>query len=137
VFSDPSQGADGHGAALTRGGKYLWLADRGRNFIWVVETATDEVVNVIELAGEVSSDPTPDLVAVSPNGSHAFLSLRGPVPLTADPHVSTGSTPGVGVLKVLEDGRDASFESVAPVSDVDPAGVERADVHAMTLRVTR
>jgi DNA-binding beta-propeller fold protein YncE len=137
VFSDPSQGADAHGAALTRGGKYLWLADRGRNFIWVVETATDEVVNVIELAGEVSSDPTPDLVAVSPNGSHAFLSLRGPVPLTADPHVSTGSTPGVGVLKVLEDGRDASFESVAPVSDVDPAGVERADVHAMTLRVTR
>jgi hypothetical protein len=73
-------------------------------------------------------------VAVAPNGSHAFLSLRGPNPLTADPHVSTGSTPGVGVLKVLEGGRNAIFESVAPVSNIDSSGVERADVHAMTIR---
>ncbi len=83
----------------------------------------------------MSDDPTPDLLAVSPNGSHAFMSLRGPVPLTADPHVSTGSTPGVGVLKVTQDGRDAIFEFVARVSNVDAGGVERADVHAMTIRV--
>lgn len=36
------------------------------------------------------------------NGSYVLMSLRGPNPLTADPHVSTGLTPGVGVLKVLE-----------------------------------
>jgi hypothetical protein len=74
---------------------------------------------------------------VSPNGSHAFLSLRGPNPLTGDPHVSTGSTPGVGILKVTEGGRNAVFEAVAPASNVDAAGVERADVHAMTVRLTR
>jgi hypothetical protein len=49
--------------------------------------------------------------------------------------VSTGSTPGVGVLKIIQDGRDGVFESLAPVSNVDPMGIERADVHAMTLRI--
>ena len=70
-----------------------------------------------------------------PNGSHAFMSLRGPAPLTADPHVSTGSTPGVGVLKVTESGRNAVFEQVAAVSNVDSTGVERADVLALVIRL--
>jgi YVTN family beta-propeller protein len=135
VFSDPSEEADAHGAALTNHSRYLWVADRGRNFLWVVDTATDEVVNTIPLEGQVSDDPTPDLLAVSPNGSHAFMSLRGPVPLTADPHVSTGSTPGVGVLKITAAGRNGVFESRAPVSNVDTGGVERADVHAMAVRI--
>ena len=135
VFSDPSEGADAHGAALTKHGKYLWIANRGRNFIWAVDTALDQIANLIPLAGAVSADPTPDLVAFSPNGSHAFLSLRGPMPLTADPHVSTGSTPGVGIVKVTGGGRSGVFEAVAPVSNVDASGVERADVHAMTIRV--
>ncbi len=135
VFSDSSEGADAHGAALTKHSRYLWVADRGRNFLWVVDTTTDQIVNTVPLKGRVSNDPTPDLVAVSPNGSHAFMSLRGPFPLTADPHVSTGSTPGVGVLKITEGGRNGVFEAVAPVSNVDADGVERADVHAMTLRV--
>ena len=135
VFSDAAEGADAHGAALTSRGRYLWIADRGRNFLWVVDTNTDQIVNVIPLVSDVSADPTPDLLAVSPNGSHAFMSLRGPNPLTADPHVSTGSTPGVGVLKITESGRSAIFEKVAPVSNVDATGVERADVHAMTLRI--
>lgn len=135
VFSDPSEGADAHGAALTKHGKYVWIADRGRNRIWAVDTSLDQIANIITLDGEVSDDPTPDLVAVSPNGSHAFLSLRGPVPLTGDPHVSTGSTPGVGILKVTESGRNAVFEAVARVSNIDGTGVERADVHAMTIRI--
>ena len=135
VFSDPSEGADAHGAGLTKHGKYLWVADRGRNFIWVVDTTTDLIVNTIPLESAVSDDPTPDLVMASPNGSHAFISLRGPVPLTADPHVSTGSTPGVGVLKVTESGRNAKFESVARVSNIDSTGVERADVHALVIRI--
>lgn len=134
VFSEDVEDADAHGATLTKHLNYLWVADRGRNFLWVVDTVLDEIVNRIPLAGAVSADPTPDLLALSPNGSHAFMSLRGPNPLTADPHVSTGSTPGVGVLKVLEGGRDARFEAVVPVTNIDGAGVERADVHAMTIR---
>jgi DNA-binding beta-propeller fold protein YncE len=135
VFSDPSEGADAHGMALTKHEKYLWIADRGRNFLWVVDTITDRIVNTIQLVGEVSGDPTPDLLAVSPNGSHGFMSLRGPNPLSGDPHVSTGSTPGVGILDIRQGGLDANFEAVAPVSNADAGGVERADVHAITVRI--
>ena len=135
VFSDGAEGADAHGAALSKHLRYLWVADRGRNFFWVVDTTSDTIVNTVPLETLFAPDPTPDLLAFSPNGSHAFMSLRGPNPLTADPHVSTGTTPGVGVLRVLEGGRSARFEAVAPVTNVDAGGVERADVHAMTVRV--
>ena len=63
------------------------------------------------------------------------MSLRGPNPLTADPHVSTGSTPGVGVIKVLQGGRSGFFEAVARASNIDAAGIERADVHALSIRL--
>ena len=136
VFSDDEEGADAHGAALTKHGNYLWVADRGRNFLWVVDTAIDALLlDRIPLEGDVSDDPTPDLVASSPNGSHMFLSLRGPMPLTADPHVSTGTTPGVGIVKVLQAGRTGLFRARVPVTNVDANGVERADVHAMAVRI--
>ena len=135
VFSDTAEEADAHGATLTKHQRYLWVADRGRNFIWVIDTQTDEIVNEILLAGPVSDDPTPDLLATSPNGSHVFMSLRGPNPLTADPHVSTGSTPGIGVIKVQKGGGGGTFEALAPVTNVDQDGVERADVHALTIRL--
>ncbi|MBN8508705.1 MAG: hypothetical protein J0L57_08855 [Burkholderiales bacterium] len=135
VLSDPSAGADAHGATLSKHARYLWVADRGRNSVWVIDTATDNLVNIVGLAGAVSDDPTPDLMVTSPNGSHVYLSLRGPNPLTADPHVSTGSTPGVGVVKVTQGGRSGVFEAVAPASNVDAAGIERADVHALSLRL--
>lgn len=137
VFREEVDPADAHGATLTKGQKYLWVADRGRNFIWVVDTQTDRIVNRIFLAGSVSPDPTPDLLALSPNGSHVYMSLRGPAPLTADPHVSTGTTPGVGIIKVTEGGRNGIFEAFAPMSNVDASGVERADAHALSLRVTK
>jgi hypothetical protein len=135
VLSDPSEGADAHGATLVKHLRYLWLADRGRNFLWVIDTPSDAIVNTIPLEGDVSDDPTPDLLMVSPNGSHGFMSLRGPIPLTADPHVSTGSTPGVGILKVTQGGRAAKFEAVARASNIDALGIERADVHALTIRL--
>jgi DNA-binding beta-propeller fold protein YncE len=135
IFSEDVEHADTHGAVLSKHQRYLWVADRGRNFLFVVDTQTDGLVSKIPLTGGPSADPTPDLLALSPNGSHVFMSLRGPNPLTADPHVSTGSTPGVGVIKVLADGRHGLFESVAPVSNIDSMGVERADVHAMTVRI--
>jgi len=135
VLSDTAEEADAHGATLTKHQRYLWMADRGRNFLWVIDTRTDELVNAIPLAGPVSDDPTPDLLVTSPNGRHVFMSLRGPNPLSADPHVSTGSTPGIGVIKVQQGGRSGTFKALAPVTNVDQGGVERADVHALTIRL--
>jgi hypothetical protein len=161
VFSEDVEGADSHGAALTKHGKYLWIADRGRNLIFVVDTATDEIVNRISLApwlarsgkdpivptaemlqkaghcGHFSPDPTPDLLVLSPEGTHMFLSFRGPSPLSGDPHVSTGATPGVGVLKITEGGRNGVFEAIAPMSNIGADGVERADGHALWVRVVK
>ena len=134
ILSMTEDESDAHGATLVNRGRHLWVVDRGRNFIWAIETKSDLVANTIQLVGSVSSDPTPDLLVTSPNGSHVFMSLRGPNPLTADPHVSTGSTPGVGVIKVRS-GTDGFFEALAPISNVDANGVERADVHAMTIRL--
>ena len=136
VLSDTSEGADAHGATLTKGQRQLWVANRGRNFIWVIDTASDQLINIIQLDGALSADPTPDLLTTSPNGSHVFMTLRGPNPLTADPHVSTGSTPGVGVIKVLQGGRSGFFEGLAPVSNIDASGIERADMHALAIRLT-
>ena len=158
VFSDDAEGADAHGAALTKQNSYLWVADRGRNFIWVVDTATDVVVNKINLApwlnlpgrdsvaptpemlekaghcGHFSPDPTPDLLVLSPEGTHMFLTFRGPNPLSGDPHVSMGATPGVGVLKITQGGRSGVFEAIAPMSNKGADGVERADAHALWVR---
>jgi DNA-binding beta-propeller fold protein YncE len=158
VFSEDVEGADAHGATLTKHGSYLWVADRGRNQIWVVDTATDVVVNTIDLApwlslprrqpvaptaemlktvghcGHFSPDPTPDLLVLSAQGTHMFLSFRGPNPLSGDPHVSTGATPGVGVLKITEGGRNGVFEAIAPMSNKGADGVERADGHALWVR---
>jgi hypothetical protein len=134
VFSEDVEEADTHGAALVQDRSFLWVADRGRNFLFVVDTQSDVIVNRINLAGQVSADPTPDLLFPSPQETRVYISLRGPNPLTADPHVSTGSTPGVGVIKVKRGGRDGDFFGVAPVSNIDASGIERADVHAMAVR---
>ena len=135
VFSEDVDGADSHGATLVHHKRFLWVADRGRNFLWVVETETDRIVTRIPLAGSISQDPTPDLLSASPENTRVYMSLRGPNPLTADPHVSTGSTPGVGVIKVKQGGRDGDFEGIARISNIDAAGVERADVHALAVRI--
>jgi hypothetical protein len=46
------------------------------------------------LAGEIRNDPAPDLVDAAPNGNRLFVALRGPVPLSGDPHNAQGTTPG-------------------------------------------
>jgi len=161
VFSNDVDGADSHGAALTKHNSYLWVADRGRNFISVVDTATDLVANAINLepwlrlpgrerviptpemlqntghCGHFSPDPTPDLLVLSPEGTHMFMTFRGPNPLSGDPHVSTGATPGVGVLKITEGGRSGVFEAIAPMTNKDANGVERADAHAIWVRIVK
>jgi len=140
VFShDPRDFVDSHGAVLTKHQRFLWVGDRAANRIVVVDTATDAVVNEIDLIGSVSGDPAPDLMDISPSGNRVFVALRGPNPLTANvPLVNNavGSTPGVGVIKVQEAGRRGVFVAVAPISHIDGLGVERADPHALRIRVT-
>ena len=106
VFSRDSLGvADSHGGVLTKGSRYLWVADRAANLITVVDTVTDLVVNEFSIVSASSADPTPDLMGISPNGNRAYATLRGPNPLTGNfPGVNNakGSTPGPGISRVTD-----------------------------------
>jgi hypothetical protein len=102
----------------------------------VFDTESGERVSTVPLVSKHSADPTPDLAVLSPNGSRIFVSLRGPVPLSGDPHASTGATPGLGVVQVTAGGRNGFMKAIAPISSVDAAGVERADAHGIALRIT-
>jgi hypothetical protein len=79
--------------------------------------------------------PTPDLADISPSGHRIFVSLRGPNPLSGSPHAATGSTPGLGVIQVEQGGKVGALKSVVEVSNVDAAGVERADCHGIRVRL--
>ena len=96
------------------------------------------MVNEIALAGTVSDDPAPDLIGASPDGAWVFASLRGPAPLTGnapDHHNAVGATPGLGIVRVAEDGRSGELVAVLPISNLVD-GAETADPHGMRVRPT-
>jgi DNA-binding beta-propeller fold protein YncE len=125
---------DSHGATLTKHGRYLWVTDRAGNRIVVIDTDDDEMVNEFSLIGALSNDPSPDLIDISPRGDRVYVALRGSIPLSGDPHVSTGSTPGVGVIRVRRGGRSGEFQGIARISNIDQGGLDRADPHALRVR---
>ncbi len=136
VFSHDSRGfVDSHGATLTKHDRYLWVGDRAANRIIVVNTRRDEVVNEIDLVGDVSSDPAPDLMGTSPNGKQVFFTMRGPLPLTGNaPGVNNavGISPGLGVVKVKHGGREGTFRARAPITHI-VGGTETADPHGLAV----
>ena len=136
VFSRDALGAvDSHGAALVRDG-WLWLGDRAANLIVVVDAATSSVAGEFTLLGGPSSDPAPDLLDIAPDGNRVYVSLRGPNPLTGNaPGVDNakGSTPGLGVIRVMRNGLTGKLQAIAPISHV-VGGSELADPHAIAVR---
>jgi hypothetical protein len=147
VSEDQREHTDSHGIALLKGGRYLWVADRSGNRIVTIDTATDRKAGEFPIGGDVSpsdafwlfcklsDDPAPDLMDASPDGDRVFVSLRGKLPLSGDPHASTGSTPGLGVMKVRRGGRSGYLEAIVPISNVDSGGIDRADPHALRVRL--
>ncbi len=137
LFSDDNTAMerDSHGTVATRHGQYLWVGDRAGNVAEVFDTASGAHVNTIDLTGPESDDPTPDYADISPSGNRIFFALRGPTPLTGDPHVATGSTPGLGVVQVNRGGKGGFLKAVVPISNVDATGVERADPHGIRVRL--
>ncbi len=149
VISRDTGDHDAHGLMLTRN-RYLWSADRFSNTIDVIDTVTDTVVSTFSLAGTVSADPGPDLLALHPRIDYALVALRGPCPLTGNaPGINNavGTTPGVGLISIDNGGLSGRLQSIAPIQNVDstisscaPAGAapsnNRADVHAIAVRLT-
>jgi hypothetical protein len=56
------------------------------------------------------------------------------MPLSGDPHIATGSTPGLGIIEVDRRGESGSLVAILRVSNVDANGIDRADPHAVRVR---
>jgi hypothetical protein len=135
VYSyDDRAEADSHGVVLAgRQDRYLWTGDRQSNTMTVVDTRNDRVIEEFTLEGEISNDPAPDLLDVSPDGDHVFAALRGSQPLSGG-HFAAGNTPGIGVIDVRGGGREGRLDSVARVSNIT-GGRDMADPHGIRVRV--
>ena len=132
LFSSPGE-HDSHGMAAV-GNRHIWVMDRHANMAEIISVAANRRVNTVPLAGPLSADPAPDLVDASPNGDLLFVALRGPTPLSGDPHIATGSTPGMGIIAVDQQGDSGSLKAILRITNRDAGGVERADAHAVRVR---
>ncbi len=118
-----THGHDAHGSAVTPDGREYWLVNRVSSNAIVIDTRTNEVLAEIPFVGK-----TPDIVAISPDNQHVFITLRGPNPVTM-PHVAVGETPGFAVF-------DARTREL--IRMVEPArGNESSDFHGIAVRELR
>ncbi|WP_437513803.1 hypothetical protein [Sorangium sp. So ce1099] len=103
---DTSGPRDAHGVAHSGQEEYVYFFDRAANVVEIYRAATGAYVKTESLVSPFSSDPTPDLAGEAPDGKCVYLPLRGPNPLSGDPHASTGSMPRLLVIELLHHGRD-------------------------------
>jgi hypothetical protein len=135
IAHDDSAPRDAHGVAKTRQGKYVWFFDRAGNVVEIYRADSGRYITTMSLGDPgITRDPTPDLGDVAPDGRFIYVATRGPLPLSGDPHASTGTTPGVMALEVLRNGRFGAVRGLARISNVDAGGVERADAHGIRVR---
>ena len=115
-----SRGQDAHGVWATPDGREIWMVNRVSSNGIVIDAAT------LEITGELSEvGKTPDIIAMSPDSQRAFITTRGPNPVTA-PHVAKGETPGFAVVSIP----DRKLIQV-----VQPAeGNEQSDFHGIGVR---
>ena len=126
---------DSHGMVLTGSDRnYLWVMDRHADTVEVFATADDSRVATIALNGPRTDNAAPDLTDISPAGDLVFVALRGPTPLSGDPHNARGSTPGLGVVKVADGGKGGELVAIVRMTNAGADGVERADPHGLRVR---
>ena len=71
---------------------------------------------------------TPDIIAMSPNSKLAFITTRGPNPVSM-PHIAKGTTPGISVI---------SIPDRKVLRHIQPApGNEKSDFHGIGVRILR
>ena len=121
VHQADSRGFDAHGVWPTPDGAEVWMVNRVTSNAIIIDPDSLEIVEEMEFVGK-----TPDIIAMSPDGSRAYITLRGPQPITA-PHVAVGETPGFAVVDIA--GREL-------VEVVQPAeGEPTSDFHGIGVRV--
>ncbi len=135
LYTDEAHDRDAHGVATSKNERYVWMYDRAANVAEVFDGHSGARISTVSIAHPASSDPSPDLVALSPNGKLHFVSLRGPKPLSGDPHSSTGAVPGLGIVRLTRGGQSGRLEKIIPITNLDAGGIERADAHGIRIRL--
>lgn len=135
LYSDDSVVRDSHGLAVMKHERFVWVFDREKNVAEIFDTKTGADINTVDLNIGGPAGLAPDLADRSPSGDRIFVSLRGPNPLSGDPHLSTGSTPGLGVIQVTQNGKNGKLKNVIPIHNIDAGGVDRADAHGIRVRL--
>lgn len=119
--SNVSQGVDAHGVRNVPNGDAIWMVNRASSDGIVIDAETLEISETIPDTGE-----TPDILDFSPDSRYAFITLRGPNPVSM-PHIAEGSTPGFSILDV---------DTLEIVDIIQPAeGNEDSDFHGIGVRV--
>ena len=121
---------------VTAGGYYLWQFDRLANLAEVYRLPSGRHTSTVYLTDTgVSSDPTPDLVVLSPRGDRIYAALRGPKPQTGA-HAAVGSTPGLGIVELSHGGAYGSLTSILRTTLRNPVdGSEESDAHGICARL--
>ena len=135
LYSDDGAERDSHGMVVMKDRRFLWVLDRVQNVAEIFNTRSGAQINRVDLNTSGLAGLAPDLADVSPSGNRIFVSLRGPNPLSGDPHASTGSTPGLGVIQVKQNGVSGVLKTVVPIHNIDAGGIERADAHGIRVRL--
>jgi YVTN family beta-propeller protein len=126
ITTQSSRGADAHGLRVTPDGSELWMLNRQSSDAIVVDTATNDVIAELDDIGE-----SPDILDFSPDGSLAYLSLRGPNPRSGGTavHPIAGDTPGFAVVDT------ATRELVEIIQPAEGrADFASSDVHGLAVR---
>lgn len=123
VKQDSSRGNDAHGVWATPDGREMWMVNRVSSNGIIIDPRTLQIIEELKDVG-----PTPDIMAMSPDGRYAFITTRGPNPISA-PHVAKGTVPGFAVVSI----KDRKLVRI-----VKPAqGNDRSDFHGIGVRVIR
>ncbi|AXR77784.1 cell surface protein [Natrarchaeobaculum sulfurireducens] len=133
VDGESTDGIDAHGFWFTPDGEELWVLNRETNDGVIVDPETDEVIEEIDAYGEHQSDDpderdAPDIMWASPDGEYMFVTLRGPEPVSGDPHAATGVIPGFSVLDV-ESREIVDVIEPDPIADYDDEDLEDESIH--------
>ena len=135
LYADEGVERDSHGMVVMKHDRAVWVLDRIQNVAEIFDAATGAHINRVNLNIGGPAGLAPDLADRSPSGHRIFVSLRGPHPLSGDPHASTGSMPGLGVIAVRQGGASGVLMGIVPIHNIDASGIERADAHGIRVRL--
>jgi hypothetical protein len=59
------------------------------------------------------------------------------VPLSGDPHNAIGSTPGMGIIEITDDGRSGALVAIVPMVNEQLQTGQAPDPHGLRVRRVR